>query len=187
MRSLPMRRAAPGGTARCVSLSSLQRFRSVLNTAVGWMIAGWVERSETHRRSVRAARSIDDGFRFCSAHPTSWLRPDLAGIVRGVELAGARLAREGDQVLGDDPGGDDFLDPAFLEARPGVAPERLAIVGLDAQLPAHLEQHGEAALEVPHGELAGPRRPLAPVRIGAVDLVVVAPEQPRRIVGIFQA
>ena len=39
--------------------------------------------------------------------------------MRGVELAGAGLARERDEVLGDDAGRDDRFDAAFLQARPG--------------------------------------------------------------------
>src|ERR1700732_276408 len=94
--------------------------------------------------------------------------PQFARIMRGVELAGAGLAGERDQVLGDDPGGDDLLDAAFPEARPRIAPEGPAIVGPHSELPADFGQHGETALEVPDRELAGPRRPFAPMRIGAV-------------------
>src|ERR1700730_2072110 len=107
--------------------------------------------------------------------------------MRAIKLAGADLARERDQMLGDDSGGDDCLDSAFLKAWPGIAPESPAIVGQYAELPAHLEQHGEAPFQVLEGELAGPRGALAPMRIGAVDLVVVAAEQPRWVVRIFQA
>src|SRR6516164_5198652 len=79
--------------------------------------------------------------------------PDLARIVRGIKLAGAGPARERDQMLGNDPGGDDFLDSTFLQTRPSIAPESPAIVGQHAELPAHLEQHGEAPFQVLEGEL----------------------------------
>src|SRR5215468_10290486 len=113
--------------------------------------------------------------------------PGLARIMRGIKLAGAGLARERDQMLGDDPGGDDFLDSTFLQARPSKAPESRTIVGQRAELPAHLEQHGEAPLHVPESELARPRWKLAAMRIGAADLIIVAAEQPHRIVGMLQA
>src|SRR5215468_9862868 len=106
--------------------------------------------------------------------------PGLARIMRGIKLAGAGLARERDQMLGDDPSGDDFLDSTFLQARPSIAPESPAIVGQRAELPAHLEQHGEAPFQVLESELARPRRKLAAMRIGAA-------EQPHRIVGMLQA
>src|SRR5215472_891410 len=109
--------------------------------------------------------------------------PHPARIMRGIKLAGAGLARERDQVLRDDTGGDDFLDSAFLQAWPGVAPKGAAVVGEHAELPAHFEQHAEAPFQVLEGKLAGPRRPLAAMRIGAVDLVIVAAEQPYRIIG----
>src|SRR6266446_935482 len=107
--------------------------------------------------------------------------------MRGVEFARAGLACERDQMLGNDPGGDDLLDSAFLQARPGITPESSAIVSAHAKLPAHLEQHGEAAFQVRHRELAGPWRELATMRIGTLDLVIVTAEQSLRIVGIFQA
>src|SRR5262249_48228162 len=93
-------------------------------------------------------------------------------IMRRIKFAGAGFACECDQMLGNDAGGDDFLDSALLQAWPGIAPERLAVVGQHAELPAHLKQHGEAPFQVLESELAGPRRALAPMRIGAVNLVV---------------
>src|SRR5262252_3094468 len=105
--------------------------------------------------------------------------------MRGVQLTGAGLAREGDQMLGDDPRGDDFLDPAFLQARPGVAPERATIARQHAELPAHLGEHGEAPSQILEGELARSRRALAAMRIGAADLVIVPTEQPCRIVSML--
>src|SRR5215471_8310521 len=107
--------------------------------------------------------------------------------MRSIEFAGAGLAGEGDQMLGNYAGGDDFLDSAFLQAWPRVAPESPAVVGQHAKLPAHLDQHGEAAFQVRNRELAGPWRELATMRVGAMDLVIVAAEQPLRIIGIFQA
>src|SRR5215468_2996359 len=105
--------------------------------------------------------------------------------MRGVQLAGASLAREGDQMLGDDARGDDFLDPAFLQAWPGVAPECPTVVREHAELPAHLGEHGDAAFQVLEGELARSRRALAAMRIGAADLVIIPTEQPCRIVGML--
>src|SRR5262249_48608056 len=61
------------------------------------------------------------------------------------------------------------------------------IVSAHAKLPAHLEQHGEATFQVRYRELARPWRELATMWVGALDLVIVAAEQPFRIVGIFQA
>src|SRR5262249_60173826 len=107
--------------------------------------------------------------------------------MRGIEFAGAGLAGEGDQMLGNYAGGDDFRDSAFLQAWPRVAPESPAVVGQHAKLPAHFDQHGEAALQVRNRELAGPWRELATMRVGAMDLVIVAAEQPLRIIGIFEA
>src|SRR5579871_5923768 len=105
----------------------------------------------------------------------------------GIELAGAGLAGERDQVLGDNPGRYDFLDPAFLQPRPGITPEGAAIVSQHAEFPAHLEQHGGAAFQILESELAGPWGALAAMRVGAADLILVAAKQPGWIIGIFQA
>src|SRR5258708_39639950 len=105
--------------------------------------------------------------------------------MRGIEFAGACLAGERNQMLGNDPGSDDLLDSAFFQAWPGIAPESPAIVGAHAKLPAHFDQHGEAALQVRHRELAGPWRQLATMRIGTLDLVIVAAEQTGTVVGMF--
>src|SRR5258708_40150516 len=88
-------------------------------------------------------------------------------------------------MLGNDPGGDDLLDSAFLQARPGIAPESPAIVSEHAKLPAHLEQHGEAAFQVRHRELAGPWRELATMRIGTADLGIGTGGKPLPVKGIF--
>src|SRR5690348_13385850 len=71
---------------------------------------------------------------FCVKRPNASSRRRLGaagefgGVEGGVLLAALSLAREGDEVVGDEADADHVLDPALAQERPRHAPEGGAVV-----------------------------------------------------------
>src|SRR3984957_6352181 len=108
----------------------------------------------------------------------------LLRCVKGRALPAAQsLLRKLDQVPGDKAHAEDRLDLAAAQRVPGRLPERCSVVGYNPNSPDNIPSEHSAALQIDLCQLAFCRQAQS-VRIGCVNLIAEAGEQPLRRVGI---